>query len=385
MFAAAYAMSQPPGHNLGALASQRLSKEQLLTHSLLADGARAVRVIPIDEILELTPAMRLSLDKNVDASETHYNRLRQLLEAIMGNNQFKLVYDESTRTAEQTFKDRRGNCLSFTNLFVTMARNLGLEASFQEVEIPPDWSLKGQSFLLSKHINDYMHLQHDETWVVDFNIYEFYTKYEQNIITDQQAQAYYYNNIGAEWMLDGETSRAFANFIAGLRQNPTFGPAWVNLGILYRREGYPSYAEASYFAALELNPFDLVAMSNLASLCEENGHPELAEEYRRRVEIHRMQNPYYRYFLAGEAFSNGDYQTAIKHLSYAIEERKGEPKFYYLMSLNYLMSGEREEAQRWMAEAESVSNSSEERKTYSRKLQWLMQQAVQQNGGIIEN
>ena len=32
----------------------------------------------------------------------------------------------------------------------------------------------------------------------------------------------------------------------GLMEEPSFAPAWVNLGILHRREGYPQYAEAAF-------------------------------------------------------------------------------------------------------------------------------------------
>ena len=50
------------------------------------------------------------------------------------------MYDEITRTASETFRARRGNCLSFSNMFVAMARDVGLDVQFQEVEIPPDWT-----------------------------------------------------------------------------------------------------------------------------------------------------------------------------------------------------------------------------------------------------
>jgi tetratricopeptide (TPR) repeat protein len=295
----------------------------------------------------------------------------------MGDDLFLLIYDESTRTAAETFRKRRGNCLSFTNLFVAMARNLGIDASYQEMEIPPDWSLAGESFLLSKHVNVYLQLRHDESRIVDFNIYDFSTTYEHHVIPDRRARAHYYNNIGAESMLHGETPGALANFKASLREDPTFSPAWINLGILYRREAYPAYAEAAFMQALTVEPFSLVAMSNLASLYEDQGRTDLAQTYRDRVEVHRMRNPYYRLFLAREAFASGDYDTSIEHLKHAIREREGEPRFYSLLSLSYLMEGNRHEAQRWMEKAEQAAVKKKEREKYSHKLEWLMKQSAQ--------
>jgi len=375
--AVATASCAAPGQTVPALGQNRVSPQVLLDSSPLARNVERPEVSPAD-IIELNPEMLAFLDDNVDRSKSDYTRLRQLLYALMGGDRFQLIYDDRTRTAEETFRDRRGNCLSFTNLFVAMARNLGLDASYQEVEIPPDWSLAGQSFVLSKHVNVYLRLSHDLTRIVDFNTYDFNTTYEHHVISDERARAHYYNNIGAELMLNGETPGAFANLRASIGEDPNFSPAWINLGTLYRREAYRAYAEAAFQQALKVEPHSLVAMSNLANLYEEAGLIGLAADYQERVETHRMRNPYYRYFLANEAFTNGDYAAAIEHLKYAIREREEDPRFYSLISLSYLMSGDRAEAGRWMRRAEEVAVKEQDREKYSHKLQWLMHQSVQQ-------
>lgn len=354
----------------------------MLSNNALAASAESVTVIPVENILQLTPVMISYLDSNVDRNASADNRIIQLTDAIMNNGLFELAYDELTRTAEETFMDRRGNCLSFTNLYIAMARNLGLDASYQEVETPPFWSLTGQFLLLSKHVNVYIRTDHEKDSVVDFNFYNLSTKVKPNLISDRRAQALFYSNIGVERMLNGDTPGAFANFLASLQRDSTFSPAWVNLGILYRREGFPDYAEAAYFAALDNEPENLVAMSNLTSLYIEIGDMDLAQEYRQKVTKHRMQNPYYRYFLAKDAFEDGDYREAIMHLKYAIKKREDEAMFYSLLGLSYLMSGDREEAQRWMAKAESAASSQQERQVYSQKLRLLKQNATQNHGTV---
>lgn len=118
-----------------ALGGDRVAREELLeTRPLRTDSGPAE---PAD-ILALTPEMIAFLDRNVDRSRNQHAELKQLLHAVLQSGRFELVYDDVTRTAEETFRDRRGNCLSFTNLFVALARNLGLDARFQEVEIPPN-------------------------------------------------------------------------------------------------------------------------------------------------------------------------------------------------------------------------------------------------------
>jgi tetratricopeptide (TPR) repeat protein len=345
----------------------------MLVNSSPLTAATPSPQLPDRDILELSPEMKAFLDDHVRGQHSANEKLRLLIYAIMGEGTFRLIYDERTRTAEETFRDQRGNCLSFTNMFIAMARYLGLEAHYQEVEVPPDWSLAGQSFLLSKHVNVLLEIGH-RIRVVDFNLYDFKMRFEKKVISDRRGRAHYYNNLGVEHMLSGENALAVAYFYQSLREDDSFGPAWINLGILHRREGYPEFAEAAYLEALGIDSLDLVAMSNLANLYEQEGLLEDAARYRANVEAHRMENPYYRYMMANEAFLGGNYQAAIYHLDFAVRERPHEDLFYSLMSMSYLMSGDRDAAQDWMKKASEVAEEDASKKRYEHKLGVLMRQ-----------
>ncbi|MCH5374192.1 MAG: hypothetical protein JJ992_09460, partial [Planctomycetes bacterium] len=332
------------------------------------------------DTLEVTADMVEFLDRSVDIHRTEQTRLADLLNAIVDENRFELVYDDKTRTASETFRDRRGNCLSFTNMFVAMARYLGLSAQFQEVEIPPDWSSAGHALLLSEHVNVFIDLTQYTDRVVDFNtelvhffVHDLEPTYRRRVISDQRARAHYFNNVGVEVMLlRGDNSVAFNYFRQSLNDDPTFSPGWISLGILYRREGLMSYAEAAFLQALEADPYNLVAMSNLATLYELTGQVEKSAFYKGEVRTHRLQNPYFRYELAREAFVNGNYDEAIEHMNAAIRRQDQESEFYSLLSLSYMMVGDSRSAKRWMQQAEEVASASEKQK-YRRKLEYMEQ------------
>jgi len=359
------------GQDLPQADSDQITTEMLLNASPLAAGGELEDLSQID-ILEFSPEMATFVAGYMEEHHGDGARLQRLLYAVMGEDNFELIYDETTRTAPETFHDRRGNCLSFTNMFVAMARQAGLDAYYQEVEIPPLWSLSGESFLLSKHINVHIKMQSGMVRVVDFNIHDFSTSDDTRVISDNRARAHYFNNIGAEHMLGGDTLLAFSNFRQGILEDDTFSPTWINLGNLYRREGYPEYAAAAYLSGLEVDEDSLVAMSNLANLYQEEGNTELAAHYKGLVRAHRNRNPFYRYQLANEAFVNGDYETAIQNIRQAIRLRDNEPRFYSLLSFSYLMSGDRQSAKRWMKKAESVADQQAEKEKYHYKLELLM-------------
>lgn len=352
-------------------AQQQLSAEMLLNNSPLVAGAELPDLSQVN-VLELSPEMKDFLDRWVGRPHSEHSRLQGLLYAVMGDGTFELVYDDSTRTAQQTFDNQRGNCLSFTNMFLAMSRYLGLDTNFQEVMVPPDWSVKDQTYVLSRHINVHVDMDLGPDKVVDFNMYNFRTRYDMKIVSDQRGRAHYYNNIGVEHMLEGDTLLAFANFREGLREDVSFSPGWVNLGTLYNRASYPQHAEVAFLKALDVDKNDLVAMNNLAALYEQQGRSELAAQYQRRLESHQMQNPYYRYLLARTAFDEGDYTTAIDHLKFAVRKNSHDDSFYFLMSLSYFNSGDKQAAQKWMKKAEEVADMDVDKKRYNNKFDLLM-------------
>ena len=183
--------------------------------------------------------------------------------------------------------------------------------------------------------------QYPNTEVVHFYIHDLEPTYSRRVISDERARAHYFNNVGVELMLLGGDHIAALNYFQqSLHDDPSFSPAWISLGILYRREGYFSYAEAAFLQALETDPYNLVAMSNLASLYELTGKSEKSEYYKSEVKTHRLQNPYFRFELAREAFVNGNYDEAIDHLHAAIRRQDHESEFYSLLSLSYMMTGD---------------------------------------------
>jgi len=347
-------------------------------HELLAGGPLgrvqdAPNLVENDGVLAVSGEMRQFLDSNVHRKASSQVKLRELIDAIIYEGTFGLEFEGATRTASDMFRLRRGNCLSFSNMFVAMARYVGLEALYQEVDIPPDWAFQDDVFLLNRHVNVSVDLGSLGSHVVDFNIDDFKSSYDLRKISDSRARAHYFNNMGVESMQAGDTASALGYFRKAIAENDRqFSPAWTNLGTLYARNGHPAYAEAAYLLALKADDEDLVAMSNLAGFYEQQGDEERAAMYRKSVMAHRKENPYFRYRRARDAYSAGDYGAAISHLKYAIRIKRNEDEFYFLLGMCYLQKGDERAAQRWLARAEKVAATDALKHRYSSKLDLLM-------------
>jgi len=254
-----------------------------------------------------------------------------------------------------------------------MARSVGLDVQYQEVDVPPDWTLDNDTFVLNRHVNVFVDLGTAGARVVDFNIGDFRTGYEMWRISDTRALAHYYNNVGVERMQAGDAASALACFRRAIAGNDRrFSPAWTNLGTLYLRKGHPGHAEAAYLQALQVSPLDLVAMSNLARLCERVGDRGRAAAYQKRVIDHRMRNPYFRHDLARRAYAAQQYDAAIGHLKYAIRKRPAEDQFYSLLGFSYMQKGNERAARRWFARAAEVAATDALKRKYSSKIDLLL-------------
>ncbi len=355
--------------------SNVLSTDVILRAESLT-GAADLPVVDDVDVLALNDDMLAFIDEHVDPKQPGQTKVRALLHALLNHSGVGLEYDTMTRTAAETYGAGLGNCLSFTNMFVAMAREAGLNVTYQEVKIPPSWTLEGDTYVLSRHVNAVVDLGFGATNEVDFNVAydDFEDTYSREDVSDARALAHYYSNIGVEYLQKDQPMEALRYFRKALTSDGLYAPGWSNLGVLFSRAGHLDYAEAAYVQALISDPDELVAMSNLGRLYLRMGRKELANWYAERSEQHRLRNPYYRYHLARKAFAYGDYDAAIEHLEVSVRERRTEGSFYVLMGLSYMQIGNEAAARKWLRKVERLAEDNERNKTHVHKLERLMSQ-----------
>jgi Flp pilus assembly protein TadD len=257
------------------------------------------------------------------------HRMQALIAALEARGMFSLEYAEVTRTARGTFHDRRGNCLSFTMLFVTLARAVGLSASYQSVVVPPTWSNDGQ-VVVANHVNTAVITGRGEETVVDFNMRPYLSDLRSRRVNDSYALGLFYTNLGAEAMLRNEHAAALVYLREAARVRPDIAGVWVNLGVLYARHGRYEHAEAAYLRALDVDDDEPSAMSNLSLVYQALGESDLAAEYLERIQSYRERNPYYHFASANRAYEEQQFDVALASLRKALRLKSDEGEFYEL-------------------------------------------------------
>lgn len=335
--------------------------DQILLSGDVFPGAASQSIPSAEDVFGLSPDMARFLDANV-GGKTDERTFAELIDAMETFGIRQLIYDNDTLTASRTFEERRGNCLSFTNMFLVMARHVGLRAKFQEVSISPEWIKQGDMQVLRRHVNVYVRLtgkgksmDRKGDRVVDFDDEGGPQASMETIISDSRALAHFYNNWAVDSLEVGNTDLAFAYARKAIVDgDANFSPAWGLIGVLYRRAERLDLAEAAQLRALQAEPDDTVAMSNLERLYASQGRDELADYYRDQVLGHRLKNPYFRMEKAREAYQAGDYPTAVAHLKKAISLKNDESEFYFLLRDSYYQMGDILKARKYHAKAHKV-------------------------------
>lgn len=332
---------------------------------------------PAEDIFYLSPEMRTWLEQHVDAHPYARSRLRNLLQAMLDDGLLNLQYDmDRSLSAQATFRAREGNCLSFSVLFVALARELDLDVQFQMVDVPPSFSSQQELVILNNHINVRVKgIRRDvrsvQDHIVDFNSLEFNGNYDSQRVSDLYAVSLYHSNRAVEYLSQQDYEQAFRHLKRGLIDAPQIAGLWVNLGVLYARMGKPELAEMAYRQALRADPLHKSALVNLATTMRALGRLEEADELQERIQRHIRRNPYYYSQHARIALSRGETHTALTLLEQAIDLKDDEHQFYHLQGIAFARQGRGGEALDSLKQAREVAHRDDLRNIYQRKLSAL--------------
>ncbi|HRC84747.1 MAG TPA: tetratricopeptide repeat protein [Thermoanaerobaculia bacterium] len=281
--------------------------------------------------------------------ETHYKpapserrRVEDVLDFIFGR--LKLQYALTpTRDAVGTYQAKSGNCLSFVNLFVGVARHQRLNPFYVEVTDYQRWNYR-EGFVVSRgHIVAGMYVS-GELKTYDFLPYRAKAYRDFKPIDDTTAAAHFYNNLGAEALLDGDLETASRNLEIAHQVAPNFLKGLNNLGVIYARTGRIDDALTLYHTGLEQDPEDVALLTNLARAYQQLGRLDDAQATLAKVAGINTTNPFFFVYQAELALARSQPAEALKFLAEALRRDTEVPEVHVALAKTYLALGDLEKA-----------------------------------------
>jgi len=290
--------------------------------------------------LAITSEMRDFLAEHAPRDMARQVRLLELQDAMFDPEQgLGIEYgSHGTRTAAQAFSDGRGNCLSFTLLFVALAREAGLNPYFVEVAEVTGWSQRGSVGFSHWHM--FAEVEIDNGFVqVDFLPWLDRRYRSSRRIDEQRARAHFFNNVGAETLSDGDVKLAVAYFERALEFDSTFVPAKINFAVAMGRQKRHEEAIDLLLEVLDDEPRNVVAAANLASRYLAQGRDSEARDWLARRQSFLDDNPFHHFKLGLRALETGDAQQARQHFKRAITRQRDEAIFFEQLAEAHLRLG----------------------------------------------
>ena len=288
--------------------SAKLSKDELTSLKIPYEADEEIRELAV-EITE-------------DAHGDH-QKLKRLLHYFRKRGYLDRYQQTGTHTAREVMDLGEGNCLSYANLFVAMSRAVGLQAHYLDASrVEREFGRSGSVLVEYGHILVGVKIGPDIT-PVDFDgkAKEF-NRFE--IISDLDAIADYYNNVGYELSFHRREQGGFANqdvlraFSLATRIAPGFAKAHNNLGVAYGRAGRIADAARAYENAIGADPHLPAPHANLAQICMRQGKRQKALEHFKKAVRLSPDNAHYRYFLGRTLVRLKKPAEAIDHLEKAV-------------------------------------------------------------------
>lgn len=299
----------------------------------------------------LNAEMKAWLEERVQSTGSPEDRLSALARALLDPDGFHIDYRRNhTGTAQEVFETHLANCLSFTHMFIGMARELDVPVFFLEVRDVENYSREGDLVVISDHIAVGFGPPHDLR-IIDFAV-DAGDQYRRiRPISDLTAIALFYSNRGAERLRLGDTEDAVLWLHDATLIDPTLAPAWVNLGVALRRSGDREGAAESYRRALQEDSTTTSAYHNLAALLRMDGNEEEAMELMALTDRGDNRNPFSYLALGDLNMRFGRVADAERFYRKAVRLNADNAETFAAMGLYELDVGDRKEARRWLKKA----------------------------------
>jgi Flp pilus assembly protein TadD len=318
-------------------------------------AAIADRGLDPDEVMKplaLTEEMQAWVKDNVARHPEAGERMRLLLRSLLSSKGLGMTYSTGfTGTAHEVFEAREGNCLGFTQMFVVMGREVGVDVYYLAVDRLTRYRKQDDLIIVSDHVTAAFN-DGDERRILEFSLAGDFDYRGARQMTDIEALGLYYSNRGAEEIQNRRVREGHELLETAVTLAPKMAQAWVNLGVAHRRLGRQAEAEAAYRRAIEIDEAQLSAYHNLVGLYRLQGKQHPAREILRLLDRRDNRNPFIYLQLGDMSEQRGHRDEARSFYKRAVRLGTEHAETWAALGLWYLEAGDARRANRLLTRAE---------------------------------
>jgi Transglutaminase-like superfamily len=245
------------------------------------DEARAEGLV-LEPPLRISPQVRSLVREKVGYAGTEKARLLKVVRFMAEADGLSFQYQtQSSLTAEKAFAARRGDCMSYANLLVTLARTLDVPVRFVRItQLPVTWEAGGR-FFESSHMAVALgrNASWDQAVIVDFgNVHTSPWRFSlYDDVSDAEAFVLFQNNVAVQRMLAGDVATAEHMLRFFHQHSPQTPEVPNNLSLVLLQTGHDREALDLLEASVEQFPRFRPLFANAVQAARRVGDEALAK------------------------------------------------------------------------------------------------------------
>ncbi|MEO8103957.1 MAG: hypothetical protein ABI790_15645 [Betaproteobacteria bacterium] len=322
-----------------------------------------------EQLFALDAELLATLQRSGMKEASTQKRVDYLLTLLFGPELKSFPYvGGDSRIAAETWRLRRGDCLSLSILAYSMAKELNLPVQLQEVRVPQYFNRHGRLDFVERHVNVLirnearLHLKNGTMTsgnvVIDFEPQTGWLR-AGTALTENGVLARYYNNIAADYFSQENLTPAYAWFKAAIFADPGFSSSYSNLAHLYKRKDLVDGTEQLLRHAIALNADDETPVRSLHQLLISQGRDAEAEKYAAMLRARQEKDPYYWIGLGLDHLRAANYPGAVGALERAESLTTGFDEVHRYLAIAYWRSGDQAKAKKQLAVLKALTRPGE--------------------------
>jgi Tfp pilus assembly protein PilF len=340
------------------------------------------------DLFQLSPEMQRFLQARLDDPAYGFRTkgLQQaLIDSLYTQGELRIDYDASmTRSASETFATKSGNCLSLVLMTAAFAKALGLEVTYQRVQVDDTWSRSNSLLLAAGHVNVTLGKrplatvsttrQNHDALTVDFFPPEATVGQRAWTIEERTVVAMFMNNRAVEALVVGKRDDAYWWAREAINRDPNYLPAYNTLGVIYRRHGLFANAEVTFREIISRDSANTNAIANLSTVLRDlNREPEarLLDQRLASLSSFGEYAPFHFFHIGMSQFRLGEYALARDAFRTELKKNSYSEEVHYWLARAYVQLNDMRHAREHLNLAVQHSATQNSRAIYAAKLDYL--------------
>ena len=286
------------------------------------DEARAEGLV-LESPLRVSPQVRSLLRDKVGYAGTEKSRLLKVVRFIADSDGLGFQYQtQSSLTAEKALVARRGDCMSYANLLVALARTLDVPVRFVRItQLPVTWEAGGR-FFESSHMAVALgrNASWDQAVIVDFGSVHTspwrFSLYDD--VSDDEAFVLFQNNVAVQRMLAGDVKTAERMLRFLHQHSPRTPEVPNNLSLALLQDGHDREALDLLEASVEQFPRFRPLFANAVQAAHRIGDEDLAKTLEARGRELLEDEPAWNFNEGMRSYHERAYSTAALRFEKAL-------------------------------------------------------------------